>query len=433
MSTFTINGGKKLHGSIAVSSAKNSAVAILSASLMMKGKITLHDVPRIQEVERFCEILKSIGVGLNWKDEHTLVLDTSEKLSMDNINREACERVRSSLLLFGALAQRETSYKLYKSGGCKLGARTVRPHLYALNKIGVDVVSKNAYYEVKNGNLKSGRVVMYESGDTPTENAIMAAVFAPGVTTITFASANYMVQDLCWFLVAAGAKIEGIGSTTLTITGVKELKSSISYHIMPDPIEAMTFIALAITTKSKLTITNCPIDFLELELEKLSVMGQKWSAKNERLSANNHFRIIDVVIEPSKLTAVPDKLYGRPYPGLNIDNLPLFVPILTQARGRSLVHDWVYENRALYALEFQKLGAKVTLLDPHRIFVEGPTPLRGNEVMCPPALRPAVALLVAMIAARGTSVLRNAYMIERGHEHLSERLKAIGASISYQE
>jgi UDP-N-acetylglucosamine 1-carboxyvinyltransferase len=108
-----------------------------------------------------------------------------------------------------------------------------------------------------------------------------------------------MVQDLCWFLVAAGAKIDGIGSTTLTITGVKELKSSISYHIMPDPIEAMTFIALAITTKSKLTITNCPIDFLELELEKLSVMGQKWSAKNERLSANNHFRIIDVVIEPT--------------------------------------------------------------------------------------------------------------------------------------
>jgi UDP-N-acetylglucosamine 1-carboxyvinyltransferase len=165
MSTFTINGGKKLRGAIAVSSAKNSAVAILSASLMIKGKITLHDVPRIQEVERFCEILKSIGVGLNWKDEHTLVLDTSEKLSMDNINREACERVRSSLLLFGALAHRETSYKLYKSGGCKLGARTVRPHLYALNKIGVDVVSKNAYYEVKNGNLKSGRVVMYESGD----------------------------------------------------------------------------------------------------------------------------------------------------------------------------------------------------------------------------------------------------------------------------
>ena len=348
---------------------------------------------------------------------------------MERIDRKACAATRSSLLLLGALAHREKKYKLYKSGGCKLGARTVKPHLFALEKLGVRVISKSQYYDVMNHPLKARGIVMYESGDTPTENAIMAAVFARGMTIIKFASANYMVQDLCYFLEAAGAKIQGIGTTTLTIAGVKSLHAVKGYSVAPDPVESMAWIALAITTKSPLTITNCPLQFLELELEKLSVMGQKYRLANRRKSKNGKFDIIDIEIIPSSLTALPDKIDARPFPGLNIDNLPFFVPILTQAKGRTLVHDWVYENRALYYLEFQKLGAQVILLDPHRVFVEGPTRLKANEVICPPAIRPAMALLIGMIAAQGTSILRNAYWIERAYQDVVERLTAVGVKI----
>ncbi|MFA7244952.1 MAG: UDP-N-acetylglucosamine 1-carboxyvinyltransferase [Candidatus Magasanikbacteria bacterium] len=433
MSKFVVEGGHELSGSLAVNTAKNSAVSILCASLMVKGEVVLYDMPRIEEVYRILEILESINVEVVWKDEHTLYLNTGKKLTMDKIDKKATEVTRSSLMLLGALAAREKEFKIYKSGGCRLGERTVKPHLFALEKFGVSVVSKAKYYDVKNKPLKSADIVMYESGDTPTENAIMAAVLAPGVTTIKFASSNYMVQDLCYFLQSAGAKIEGIGNTTLKITGVKKLNPIKKYHIIPDPIEAMTFIALAITTKSELTIKNCPLDFLELELEKLSVMGQKFQIKNKRKSLSGNFDVVDIKFLKSELKALPDKIYGRPFPGLNIDNLPLFVPILTQAKGRTLVHDWVYENRAIYFLDFQKLGANITLLDPHRVFVEGPTELKGNEFMCPPAIRPAVALLVAMIAASGKSVMRNSYTIERGYENLAERLATVGAKITHEE
>lgn len=432
MSTFIVHGGTRLKGSIATNAGKNAPVALLCAALLVKAKVVLKDMTHVEEVERILEILKSIGVAYEWKDDTTLALDTSGKLQMGCINRRACAATRSSLLLLGALAHREKKYKLYKSGGCKLGARTVKPHLFALEKFGVNVVSKSHYYEVTNTSLKGREIVMYESGDTPTENAIMAAVLAEGTTMIKFASANYMVQDLCYFLQAAGAQIKYIGTTTLVIKGVKALHAVGAYHVSPDPVESMAWIALAIVTKSPLMITDCPLQFLELELEKLSVMGQRYRLANRRKSKNGKFDIVDITIIPAPLIALPDKIDARPFPGLNIDNLPFFVPILTQAKGRTLVHDWVYENRALYYLEFQKLGAQVMLLDPHRALVEGPTPLKANEVICPPAIRPAMALLIGMIAAKGTSILRNAYWIERAYQDVVERLTAVGVNIERQ-
>jgi UDP-N-acetylglucosamine 1-carboxyvinyltransferase len=198
---------------------------------------------------------------------------------------------------------------------------------------------------------------------------------------------------------------------------------------MPDPIESMAFISIAITTKSNLKITHAPIDFLRLELEKLRLMGQKFKISQPYKSANGYFDLVDIKIIPSVLTALPDKIHPQPYPGLNIDNLPLFLPILTQAYGQSLVHDWVYENRAIYYIELNKLGADIMLLDPHRVTVNGPTPLKAAEIICPPALRPAINLLICMLAADGTSVLRNSYSIDRGYEDLVSRLNALGADI----
>lgn len=369
MSYLKINGGKKLSGTIVNQSAKNSAVAILCACCAIKGRTTLVNVPDIEEVNRIIELIKSIGVKVTKTGPGKLTVDASGSLNLNKINRDASEKTRSSLMLFGALAARASSYKIFKSGGCKLGQRTVKPHIFALEKFGVEIFSRDGYYEVKNSVLKPAYLVMYESGDTATENAIMAAAQIPDKTVIKMASANYMVQDLCYFLMAAGVKIDGVGTTTLTIIGSANLRGVDGYAIMPDPIVAMTYMAAAIVTNSRLIVNNCPLEFLELELCKLEKMGQKFKIVNVRKSKNGQFKIVDIEIFPSKLSALPDKIEGRPFPGLNIDNLPLFVPILAKAQGRTLVHDWAYENRAMYSFELQKLGANVTVLDPHRVIV----------------------------------------------------------------
>ena len=428
MSNFIINGGKKLHGKIKTNSAKNSAVAILCALPMIKGKTILTNMPRIEEVNRIVEILTSIGLKINWTDSHTLQIINNGKINLNKINKDSYEKTRAAILLIGSLSSIFKNFSLPKISGCKLGKRTVNPHIIALNHLGIEIKKTNNLFQINRGRAKSSNFTMYESGDTTTENAILAAIKLPGKTKINLASPNYMVQDLCYFLIRAGAKIKGVGTTKLEITGVKKLKS-ISYPIMPDPIESMAFIAIAITTASKFKITSCPIEFLSLELEKLRVMGQKIKISNTHKSTNGQFDLVDIEIIPSKLIALPDKIYGRPFPGLNIDNLPLFLPILTQAHGQTLVHDWVYENRAVYYLELNKLGASVMLHDAHRVTVTGPTKLKPAEIICPPALRPAINLLICMLGAKGKSILYNSYSIDRGYENICERLNKLGADI----
>jgi len=429
MSNFIINGGKKLKGEIRTNSAKNSAVAILCATSMIKGKTTLTHVPIIEEVNRIIEILTSIGLKIKWTGNHGLEIINQGKISLKNINKQSFKKTRSGLLLMGSLATQLSKFLLPKPTGCRLGKRTVNPHVIALKHLGINVTCQGNNYHITKKKLTGTAFTMYESGDTTTENTIMAASLARGTTEINFASSNYMVQDLCYFLVQAGAKIQKIGTSNLKITGVKKLKPVKNYPIMPDPIESMAFISIAITTGSQLKITHCPLEFLRLELEKLKIMGQKLKLGKIYKSQNKKFNLVDVEIIPSYLTALPDKIYGRPFPGLNIDNLPLFVPILTQAKGKTLLHDWVYENRAIYYTELNKLGADIELLDPHRVVVAGPTKLKAAEIICPPALRPSINFLICMLAARCKSILRNSYSIDRGYEDIVARLKALGADI----
>jgi UDP-N-acetylglucosamine 1-carboxyvinyltransferase len=429
MANLLINGGRKLKGQIKTNSAKNSAVAILCATPMIKGTTVLIDVPIIEEVHRIIEIMTSIGLKITWKNENQLEIVNNGKINLEKLNRESFLKTRSALFLMGALTSVFKKFSLPKSGGCKLGTRTVNPYIIALEYLGIKVNETNTAYLIERLHPRGNQFTMYETGDTATENTIMAAVLIPGNTEINFASSNYMVQDLVCFLKKAGAKIEWSGTNRLKITGVKKLQPVKNYPLMPDPIESMAFISLAITTKSHLKITNCPIDFLRLELEKLKVMGQKFKLSPEYKSKNGYFKLVDIEIFPSSLKALPDKIHPAPYPGLNIDNLPLFVPILTQAKGATLVHDWVYENRAIYYIELNRLGADIMLHDPHRVTVTGPTVLKPNEIICPPALRPSINLLIAMLAAKGQSILRNSYAIDRGYENIYERLNQIGADI----
>jgi UDP-N-acetylglucosamine 1-carboxyvinyltransferase len=258
----------------------------------------------------------------------------------------------------------------------------------------------------------------------------MAAALNDGVTIVRNASPNYMVQDLCFYLEKLGVKIEGIGTTTLTIQGLSDINKNVEYAPAEDPIEAMSFIAAAIVTKSEITIERAPIEFLEIDLKFLENMGFRYELSDEYTALNGKTRLVDITTKISPLVSSVDKIHPMPFPGLNIDNLPFFALIAATAKGRTLIHDWVYENRAIYLTELMKLNAKVELVDPHRIYFEGPTKWKPAEIVTPPALRPAVVILLAMIAAPGVSTLRNVYSINRGYEDLALRLNTLGAKIT---
>jgi UDP-N-acetylglucosamine 1-carboxyvinyltransferase len=429
---LAIEGGRTLRGTVETNTSKNGAVGLLCASLLNRGRTTLKKMPRIEEVHRLIEVLESIGVRVEWHGSD-VTITPPKKLDLKHIDREAAERTRSIVMFIGPLIHQFSSFSLPQSGGCKLGSRTVRPHFYALENFGAHIEATNSNFEIRVAPKCPEEIILYESGDTVTENALMAASLAPCVTTIKYASANYQVQELCAFLMKAGVAIEGVGTTTLTVTGVHAIDADLEYTLSEDPTDSMFFLATAIVTNSAITITRCPIDFLELELLKLEKMGFRYTRSKPYRSHNGLTRLVDIKTKPSTLVALHEKIHPSVYPGLNIDNLPFFAVIATQAAGQTLIHDWVYEKRAIYFTELEKLGADTVLADPHRIYITGPTKLRPAELICPPALRPATILLIAMLGAKGRSVLRNIYSINRGYENLVERLSAIDADVSYLE
>ena len=425
---FVIEGGRKLSGTVETSRSKNGAVALLAASLLNRGRTTLNHVPKIEEVNRLIEVLRSIGVSVDWRGA-SLVIEPPKKISLDTIDRAAATKTRSILMFIGPLLHLFKEFELPQSGGCTLGLRSVRPHLLALEKFDVTIETRSDSYHITHTKLIPAEVILYESSDTATVNALLAAARISGTSVIKYASANYQVQEVCGFLRALGIAVEGIGSTTLTVRGSADINTDVSYSVAEDPTDAMFFIAAAAVTGSAITIAAVPIEFLEVELLLLEKMKLKFTLSKPRLSENGITKLKDMHIEPSELVAFPEKIHARPYPGLNIDNLPFFAVIATQAKGTTLIHDWVYEKRAIYYTELDRLGAITALHDPHRISIEGPTKLTAAEIICPPALRPATIILVAMLAAKGRSLLRNVYSINRGYEDVVTRLQHLGASI----
>ena len=425
---FRIEGGHKLSGKIHVRTSKNGAVGILCASLLNKSPTTIKNAPRIEEVYRIIEVLESIGVRAEWKGTD-LIITPPKKIAIEKIDKDNASKTRSAIMIIGPLIHQFKKFNIPQAGGCKLGSRTVKPYFYGLEKLGVNIETKTDHYIIENKKLNPGEVILYEAGDTVTETILTAAAKIDGKTTIKFASSNYQVQDVCFYLEKLGVKVEGVGSSTLIVHGKKDIDVPVEYAVAEDPIEAMSLITAAIMTKSSITIEACPIDFLELELLKLEKMGFKYDITKRYKAENGKTNLVDIVTHPSQLKALEEKIHAMPYPGLNQDNLPFFAVIGTQAEGQTFIHDWTYEERAIYYKELDKLRADTILADPHRFYVKGPTKLKAVEMVCPPALRPSVIIMIAMMAAEGTSVLRNVYNINRGYEDLAERLNAIGAHI----
>jgi UDP-N-acetylglucosamine 1-carboxyvinyltransferase len=428
---FRIEGGQKLSGHITLKTSKNAAVALLCASLLNRGTTVLRRLARIEEVNRIIEVLNSIGVKTRWFNDSDLEIIPPAKLKLENMDVEAAKRTRSIIMFLGPLLHRYHSFALPYAGGCTIGERTVEPHLSGLIDFGLSVDTVTGHYQATSKPVKPERaIILSERGDTVTENIIMAAALSDGVTTIRNASPNYMVQDLCFYLEKLGVKIEGIGTTTLTIRGLRDINKNVEYSPSEDPIEGMSFIAAAIVTKSEITIERAPIEFLEIDLKFLENMGFQYEISDEYMAQNGKTRLVDITTKVSDLHAPIDKIHPQPFPALNIDNLPFFAVVAATAKGRTLIHDWVYENRAIYLTELSKLNANVQLVDPHRIYIEGPTKWKPAEIITPPALRPAVVIMLGMLAAPGVSTLRNIYSISRGYEDLAERLNTLGAKIT---
>lgn len=431
-SHLRVRGGTTLSGSIEVKSSKNAGVALLCAALLNEGTTVLRRVARIEEVNRLLEVLQSIGVKTRWLNaDNDLQLEVPAELDLAGMNADAARRTRSIIMFLGPLMHRVATFDLPYAGGCDLGTRTVEPHMTALRPFGLKVVATEGSYHATAtaGTGPERPIVLTERGDTVTENALLAAARHDGTTVIRNASPNYMVQDLCFFLQKLGVAIDGVGTTTLRVTGRPKINTDVEYAPSEDPIEAMSLISAAIVTRSSITVQRVPIEFMEIELALLEEMGFVYERSPEYPATNGKTRLVDITTHPSALHAPIDKIHPMPFPGLNIDNLPFFAIIAATAEGQTMLHDWVYENRAIYLTELNKLGAQVTLLDPHRVLVTGPTRWSGAEIVCPPALRPAVVILIAMLAAKGTSVLRSVYVINRGYEDLAARLNALGAQI----
>ena len=289
-----IEGGHELRGSIELKRSKNAAVALLCASLLNHGVTRFKSFPRIEEVNRIIEVLESIGVKVKWNDNNDLEIRRPAKLEIEKINKQSAVKTRSVLMLLGVLMHEYKQFRLPYAGGCKLGRRSVAPHLFALENFGVTIKALTGRYDVSVDKKPAGDFVLYEQGNTVTNNALMAAAGTISETTIQAASADYMVQDLCLFLQKLGVKISGFGSSSLTIKGINHIKKNITYAPTEDPIEAMFFISTAIVTNSKLTIKRVPYRWIGLELLKLKKMGVNYKFSKPYKADNGVIDLADM-------------------------------------------------------------------------------------------------------------------------------------------
>ncbi len=439
--SFLIEGGQQLSGEISVNTSKNGAMGLLCASLLNKGRTVLHDIPRIEEVYRILEVFESIGVSFQWLEDNSNSIEIipPEKFSIDQMNYTSASRTRTVIMLMGALIHRDQDFYLPIPSGCNLGTRTVTPHLKGLEQLGVDISSvkkevgdkSELYFSVKADNLAPNIILMREKGDTATENLLIAAAGIPGKTIIRGASTNYMVMEVIQFLQGLGVQIENDSSGELVVHGKKEInKEDYEYYNSEDPIECMTLLTAGIVTNSQLTIRRCPRRYIEFEIAWLQDMGLECKISEEYLSKNDRTILIDIEIYPSQLQAVDLVIKPSTYPGINPDNAPFFVLICTQASGESQYHDWMFNGRnKMFVEDLNKLGASITMIGEHALRISGATQLTGSVTTSPNALRPTVILMLAMMAAKGSSTLVDTYQVYRGYQDLPKRLNALGAMI----
>jgi UDP-N-acetylglucosamine 1-carboxyvinyltransferase len=414
-SRLVINGDRPLSGEVQVQGMKNAATPIIAATLLVSGECVIDRVPRLSDVERMLDILRSLGARVEWTGDNQLTIDT-RSASLDSLDEKMVKSMRSSVLLMGPLLSRFKQVDLPEPGGCIIGNRPLDTHLTALEALGAEISSDDGVYSLRAGQLRGAKFVLPEQSVTGTENAVMAAVLAEGQSVIKLCAAEPHVQDLCNFLNKCGARISGIGSNTLTIDGVSELAGT-THEIIPDQIEAGTWMVIGAVTKGTLTITGLTPDHLDIVLLLLKQAGVHFEINGDRMTISSQ----------SSLKAF--RLKALPYPNFPTDLQAPFGVLATQCSGTSLVHDPLFEGRLGYINELIKMGANAVICDPHRVLISGPTPLYGQEIRGLD-LRAGASLVIAGLVAKGQTVLHGAQIIDRGYQDLDDRLRALGADLT---
>jgi UDP-N-acetylglucosamine 1-carboxyvinyltransferase len=432
MGTFEVTGGKKLKGTITPQGAKNEALQVISAVLLTSGKITIHNIPDIIDVNLQIELLKGLNVKVEKIDSGSYSFQADDVdvnyLSSPSFQKKT-GRLRGSVMLAGPMLGRFKKAYIPKPGGDKIGRRRLDTHIIGFKKLGVefDYDTDESFFHLHASRLKGTYILLEEPSVTGTANLVMAAVLADGITTIYNAACEPYIQQLCKMLNNMGAKISGIASNMITIEGVEDLHGT-DHTILPDMIEVGSFIGLAAMTGSDLLIKNVGLKHLGVIPERFQQLGIKMNFSGDDIHIpEQEIYEIETFLDSSMLT-----ISDHPWPGLTPDLLSIILVVATQAKGSVLVHQKMFESRLFFVDKIIEMGARVVLCDPHRVVVVGlerKFPLRGIS-MSSPDIRAGVALLIAALSAEGKSVIQNIEQIDRGYQNIDERLRLLGAEIT---
>lgn len=423
MDSFVIEGGRRLSGEITVAGNKNAALKLLAATLLTDQPVTLQNVPEIRDVNTMQALLADLGCSIAREARGTLRLEARE-LKKTTPAFAICQEMRASFVLAGPLLARAGRAELSVPGGDKIGRRPLDTHVEAFRKLGVEVdVRPDRYVMSAPRGLRGDDIFLSEMSVMATENVMMAAVLAKGTTVLRNAASEPHVQDLCRLLIAMGAQIEGVGSHTLTIQGVERLHGC-SFKVGPDYLEVGSFIALAALTGGDVLIKGARPEEHRITAVAYEKLGVHWQVRGDDIYVPHHE---ELVVREGLHGAVP-RIHDAPWPGFPADLTSIALVLATQARGTTLIHEWMYESRLYWVDRLISMGARVIVCDPHRAIVTGPAKLYGQNVSSPD-IRAGMALLLAALVAEGRTVIQNAQQIDRGYERIDERLRGLGAKI----
>lgn len=427
MDKFIIQGGVPLSGEVTPAGNKNAALPLLAACLLTDEPVTLHNVPEIRDVQAMRALLESLGASIETTGNHTWKIQARQVRPAD-LDPDRCKQIRASILLAGPMVARSGQFQLPPPGGDVIGRRRVDTHILALRALGAEAeYSREEHLFKFNANrLRGANILLDEASVTATENAIMAASLAQGVTILRNAASEPHIQELCHLLNTLGAKIDNIGSNTLHIKGVDRLHGG-EFTIGPDYLEVVSFVGAAVVTRGSIRIRNAGPQYLDMIGMVLGRLGVVWQIEGQDLLVPADQPL---AIEPDLGDAIPT-INVMPWPAFPTDLMSIAIVIATQSRGSVLFHDWMYPSRMFFIDKLVNMGAQVVLCDPHRCIVMGPTALVG-EKMESPDIRAGMSLVLAALAARGQSTIRNVGQIDRGYEQVDQKLRALGAKIERQ-
>lgn len=421
MEKFIIEGGVPLNGEVTPAGNKNAALPLMASCLLTDEPVILRNIPQIQDVRVMRRMIESLGTQIEDLDANSLRL-TARDLRPADLNADLCRRIRASILVAGPLCARIGEFKLPPPGGDVIGRRRLDTHILALRALGVDVKYDRGFTLQADG-LHGADFLMDEASVTATENAIMAAVTAEGDTVIRNAASEPHVQELCYFLNSLGAHIEEIGSNTLHIQGVSKLHGG-EFAIGPDYLEVISFVGAAAVTHGSVRVKNAGAKNLKMIAHVFERLGVKWHVEDDDLIVPADQ---ELEIHPDLDGAIPE-IKTNVWPAFPTDLISIAITVATQAKGSVMFHDWMFSGRMYFTDKLVGMGAKIILCDPFRCLVQGPNQLYSENLESPD-IRAGMSMLLAALAAKGQSIVRNIGQIERGYQDVDLKLRALGATI----